>query len=131
MKYVILDNDHRDILKCFSGKKFKYHCWCDDHHDWQEMDYFNATRIQRVRIDVRQEPNWWRVGEKGILVLYKGNSFKVRGVTEDGIYTKLTILNELIDITLTALASECIIDFENEGLKLHEDDLEIVGQGTR
>ena len=127
MKHVILDNDHRNILKCFSGKKFKYHCWRDDHHDWQEMYYFNATRIQRVRIDVRQEPNWWRVGEKGILVLYKGNSFKVRGVVEDGIYTKLTILNELIDITLNVLASECIIDFENEGLKLHEDDLENVG----
>ena len=127
MKHVILDNDHRDILKCFSGKTFKYHCWCEDHHDWKEMNYFNATRINRVRIDIRQEPNWWRVGEKAISVLYEGKSFIVRGVVDDGIFIKLTLLNELLDITLVVDSRECIIDFKTEGLELHEDDLETVG----
>ena len=127
MKYVILDNDHRNILKCFSGKKFKYHCWCDTNHGWKEMGYFNATRINRVRIDIQQQPNWWRVGEKGISVLYEGNSYKVMGVVDDGIYIKLTLLNELLDLTIDANSMKCVIDFEIEGLKLHEEDLETVG----
>ena len=129
IKYVILDNDHRNILKCYSGKKFKYHCWCDDHHDWKEMDYFNATRISRVRIDIRQQPNWFRVAEKGLYVKSNfGSSYKVLGYAElpDGNW--LYLKSKMHETSVIVVRSESyIIDFEKEGLIIYEEDVENLG----
>ncbi len=127
MKHVILDQDHRNILKCFSGKRIKFHCWCDTHHGWKEMDYFNATRINRVRIDLSQQPNWWRVAEKGLHVLYNDYSYKLSGVNDIGTGLILYLLNEESDITISAQSTLCVIDFKREGLKVHEKDVETLG----
>lgn len=129
-KYVVLDQDHRHILKCFSGKRLKYHCWCDDHHDWKEMDYFNATRIGRVRIDLRQEPNWWRVAEKKLNVKNKvfGSSYKVLGYAElpDGDW--LYLANPMYETSvLSVKARDYRIDFEKAGLEIHEEIMEDLG----
>lgn len=124
MKYVTLDKDHRNILKCYSGKRFKFHCWCEDREGWKEMDYFNATRITRVRIDINSEPNWWRVAEKRISVIKDDSLYEVVGVHETGTFTKLFLLNELLDITIETSAEYCKIDFKGEGLEIKEDEEE-------
>tara|TARA_R110001592_G_scaffold261557_1_gene526445 strand:- start:127 stop:492 length:366 start_codon:yes stop_codon:yes gene_type:complete len=121
MYYVTLDQDHRNILKCYSGKRFKFHCWCEDKDDWKEMEYFNATRIARVRIDITSEPNWWRVAEKRVSVLKDGVSYEVVGVHDTGTYIKLWLLNELLDITLETSAMYCVIDFIRAGLEIKKD----------
>jgi hypothetical protein len=122
-KYVILDQDHRDILKCFSGKKIKYHSWCDDRHDWKEMDYFNATRITRVRIDIRQQPNWFRVAEKGLFAKTEYNSsYKVIGYVESPNGDCVYVMNPLYKSTLIMDAKDLTIDFEREGLTIQEEE---------
>lgn len=121
MQYVTLDQDHRDILKCYSGKRLKFHCWCEDKDDWVEMDYFNASRIHRVRIDIESQPNWWRVAEKQIKVLKDGIQYKVVGVHDTGTFTKIWLLNELLDITLETSTIYCRIDFQDVGLEIKED----------
>lgn len=127
MKFVNLDGDHRNILKCYSGKRIEFNCWIDDHHGWKEMDYFDATRIQRIRIKVDSQPNWWRVAEKGIYVLSNGYSYKLVGVVDNGNDTTLHLLNEEIDITIKISAKHCVIDFEREGLSIYEEDVEAMG----
>jgi hypothetical protein len=85
------------------------------------MDYFNATRITRVRIDVESKPNWWRVAEKKILVLKDGISYIVVGVNNSGAFTKLWLQHELTDVSFETSAELCRIDFEGEGLEIKED----------
>ena len=109
MYYVTLDQDHRNILKCYSGKRFKFHCWCEDKDDWKEMEYFNATRIARVRIDITSEPNWFSGS---------GRTLDTIGVHDTGTYIKLWLLNELLDITLETSAMYCVIDFIRAGLEI-------------